>query len=281
MRSLPKPQVNALEIYDRISKAKQPPRRQRLKDARRVVAAAYHQYSQVAPEFTRLSAVQLADVEKAALHHAFEVDTQPMIELREALNSPIATVTCPFCSIGEPSALDHYLPKERYAQYAVYPLNLIPACAKCNSHKRTLVLIKGTSVRCFLHPYIDAVPAVPFLSVQVDVVPDAIDLRYRVEPVHGLTARQAMQLQEHFDVLELADRYRRNALQSLHSLVLPLRRWYGTSHDAAKVSEELRRGADDNAPYWGINHWKSALLRSLSESEAFCEGGFEAIAFIR
>jgi hypothetical protein len=41
-------------------------------------------------------------------------------------NTPLGR--CPFCGIGQASTLDHYLPKAKFPQLSVTPLNLVPSC---------------------------------------------------------------------------------------------------------------------------------------------------------
>jgi hypothetical protein len=60
---------------------------------------------------------------------------------------------CPMCGAPRPFSLDHVLPKEDYAEFAIFSRNLVPACI-CNSKrgKRTRNILTGARV---LHPYYD------------------------------------------------------------------------------------------------------------------------------
>ena len=60
---------------------------------------------------------------------------------------------CPFCGFGQVSTLDHYLPKTKYPQLSVLPLNLVPSCKDCNTGKSTAIATKAEEQS--LHPYFD------------------------------------------------------------------------------------------------------------------------------
>ncbi|WP_321947881.1 HNH endonuclease [Paraburkholderia sp. J10-1] len=60
---------------------------------------------------------------------------------------------CPMCGSMHSGTLDHVLPKDDYAAFAVFSLNLVPAC-ECNNKrgKTTVGAAPGARV---LHPYFD------------------------------------------------------------------------------------------------------------------------------
>lgn len=70
---------------------------------------------------------------------------------------------CPFCGFGEPSQLDHYLPRSVYRELAIYPNNLIPCCGPCNNAKRTVVPGLGPAHGPgLIHPYFQELPDIDF-----------------------------------------------------------------------------------------------------------------------
>src|SRR5215210_611572 len=78
------------------------------------------------------------------------------VQIRRRLASLRSTLlaaadTCPYCGFGEPTELDHYLPKSTYGELAIYPRNLVPSCGPCNNAKRTIV--PGGPDAGFLHTY--------------------------------------------------------------------------------------------------------------------------------
>lgn len=79
---------------------------------------------------------------------------------------------CPSCGGSRPGELDHHLPKKRYPEYAVLPMNLIACCGECN--KRKSQTVGAGPEEAYLHPYFDKVPPVAFMQVALDVQPHHI-----------------------------------------------------------------------------------------------------------
>lgn len=277
MRSIPLLDVEATDVFDEIAAAKHAQRRQRMRAARANVLAAYQGYEEAAPEVGELNEAPLTNPQKEVMRHAFTVETEPMKALRGDLLKRTSVARCPFCGISETSTLDHYLPKEQYPEFSVFPKNLVPSCAVCNTRKRDRVLDEGTSVRMFLHPCYDTIPEMEFLTVRARMVANALILSYRLTKPVGMTLRTFQHLQSHFNKLDLADRYRRMGLEHLGSQYPALRRAYGLAEEAHCVADRLIEGAQDFEEVSGPNYWLAKLYRALAGNEDFCDGGFEMV----
>lgn len=277
MRSIPLLAVDATDVFDEIAAAKHQPRRGRMQTARAEVLAAYQGYDDAAPEVGELDKAPLTDQQKEAMRHAYNVETEPMTTLRGELLKRIRVARCPFCGISESSTLDHYLPKEQYPEYSVFPSNLVPSCAVCNTRKRDRILDEGTNVRMFLHPCYDLIPNLEFLTVHTRMEADALILSYRLTRPAGMALRTFQHLRSHFKELNLADRYRRMGLEHLGGQYPALRRAYGLGEDAERVAEKLIEGAQDFEEVSGPNYWLAKLYRALASNIGFCDGGFDAV----
>lgn len=277
MRSIQLLAINAMDVFDQIAATKRQPRRGRMQAARQEVLAAYQGYEDVAPEVGGLEGALLTDPQKEAMRHAFTVETQPMTELRGDLLKRISVARCPFCGISESSTLDHYLPKEQYPEFSIFPKNLVPSCAVCNTRKRDRILDEGTNVRMFLHPCYDVIPDMAFLTVRARMEADALILSYHLTRPAGMPQHTFKHLRSHFNELNLADRYRRMGLEHLGGQYPALRRAYGAIEDAERVAEKLVEGANDFEEVSGPNHWLAKLYRALAGNDDFCDGGFEAV----
>lgn len=277
MRSIPLLAVDATDVFDEIAAAKHQLRRGRMRAARAEVLAAYQGYEDAAPEVGELDEAPLTDPQKEAMRHAFTVETQPMTALRGDLLKRISVARCPSCGISESSTLDHYLPKEQYPEFSVFPKNLVPSCAVCNTRKRDRILDEGTNVRMFLHPCYDAIPDTAFLAVRARIEADALILSYRLTQPVGMALQTFQHLRSHFNELDLADRYRRMGLEHLGGQYPALRRAYGSGEDARRVAKKLVEGAEDFEQASGRNYWLAKLYRALAANDDFCNGGFEAV----
>lgn len=94
---------------------------------------------------------------------------------------------CPMCGSLKPYSLDHILPKDDYAEYAIFSRNLVPAC-DCNSKRGATSADRFSMVRV-LHPYYDDCLFARLLSCNISPQPDFpmvdIDIAY-VDPGHPL-----------------------------------------------------------------------------------------------
>lgn len=277
MRSIPLLAVDATDVFDEIAAAKRQPRRGLMRAARAEVFDSYQEYEDAVPEVGGLNEAPLTNPQKEAMRHAYTVETAPMTALRGNLLERIRVARCPFCGISEASTLDHYLPKEQYPEFSIFPNNLVPSCAVCNTLKRDRILIEGTEVRMFLHPCYDAVPDLAFLAVRARMEADALILSYRLIRPVGMTDHTFQHLQSHFNMLDLADRYRRMGLEHLGGQYPALRRAYGVGEDALRVAAKLIEGAEDFEEMSGPNYWLAKLYRALASNEDFCDGGFKAV----
>ena len=277
MRSIPLLAVDATVVFDEIAAVKRLPRRRRMRAARAKVLAAYQGYEDAAPEVGELDEATLTDPQKEAMRHAFTVETEPMTVLRGNLLKRSSVARCPFCGINESSTLDHYLPKEQYPEFAVFPENLVPSCAVCNTRKRDRILDEGTNVRMFLHPCYDLIPDTVFLAVRARMEADALILSYHLTRPAGMALHTFLHLRSHFNELGLADRYRRMGLEHLGGQYPALRRAYGSGEDAERVAEKLIEGAKDFEVVSGSNYWLAKLYRALADNDDFCDGGFEVV----
>lgn len=277
MRSIPLLAVDATNLFDEIAAAKRQPRRSRMQAARAKVLAACQGYEDAVPEVGELDEAALTDPQKEAMRHAFTVETKPMTELRGNLLKRISVARCPFCGISESSTLDHYLPKEQYPEFSVFPKNLVPSCAFCNTRKRDRILDEGTKARMFLHPCYDVIPDTEFLTVRARMEADALILSYRLTRPAGMALRTFRHLRSHFNELDLADRYRRMGLEHLGGQYPALHRAYGSSENAERVAEKLIEGAVDFEEVSGPNYWLAKLYRALAGNDDFCDGGFEVV----
>jgi hypothetical protein len=116
-----------------------------------------------------------------------------------------------------------------------------------------------------------------FLSVIVVLSATGLGLTYRVEHIAGMSLAAYRQIESHFRLLELSDRYRLKSLITLRGQVLALRRRYGASGNAQKVKDSLIDEAESLADEFGVNHWGAVLYSALGANDGFCDGGFRVI----
>lgn len=273
MRNLPAPINNPVFIYDSIVREKKKLIPRRLKKIRADIHDAYRNYIAHSYTLEKLLPISILPLHVKALIHTYISETKSMRALRVDLLNPDLDdfAQCPYCGINEPKTLDHYIPKESYPEFSILPLNLIPICNQCNStYKGSKFLNKGK--RVFLHSYLDAFPDFDFLTCEV-CVGRKLEVIFKISPDPGNSEFSEL-LSEHFEHLNLNERFKYQSTIEIKLLRTSLGRVYRVNSDYSDVAEELHQEANDLKEVLGGNHWKVALYRGLASSEAYCDEGF-------
>lgn len=177
---------------------------------------------------------------------------------------------CPYCRFGHAETLDHFLSKSRYPSYAVLPINLVPACMRCNKGKAGGVL---TAAGELSHPYFERQQIehdvwLAAAIVQTNPVTAKFSL---VIPSHW-TDDLRRRVTNHFSEFDLAIRYAVEAASELVSVSAYLR-----ALPSPNVRlDHLRRVADEER---GIarNSWKAALYAALATSDWYSQTGYKLV----
>lgn len=267
-------------LFDEIASAKLSARSRHLRAVRGRVVEAYEGYLDCAPNFGELPALDFTAEQKEALLHAYEVATAPLTKVRAQLLQRVDAARCPFCSVSESSTLDHYVPKERRPQFAVFSRNLVPCCGSCNIRKRDQ-MAQGSAARLFLHPYYDAVPSAKFVKVDVVIREDALVLAYTLVRPAMMAEVMFEQMRSHFELLRLADRYRVMALNHLRGEYRTFARFFDIEKRGDRLARELSQRSADLAEGVGANNWLVVLYEALSEHSEFCDGGFVVLTRVQ
>ena len=175
---------------------------------------------------------------------------------------------CPFCLIGEPSTLEHYLPKDIFPEYSIFTKNLIPCCSKCNGLKGTKYSnIDGT--RRIINYYVDNINSISFLRVNLVIENDCgmpiieyyicVDSGDRLSPI----------IKGHFEQLDLLRRYNDRAMGLLSSItdIMILQLDRKSIDEALDDSIELLKyRVHSLINQYGKNYWKACLCKFLVEN---------------
>jgi hypothetical protein len=184
-----------------------------------------------------------------------------------------ASGTCPMCGQGKVFTLDHYLPKSRYAHFAVLPANLVPCCRDCNFAKREQ--FPSSADEQTFHPYFENLDTDRWLYCQVTVV-GGVSLDFYINPPAGWAASQGARAERHFQVFKLREAFATYAATELSTAKFRLQTLFA-SGGAALVKDDLTLEAVSSGQAH-LNSWKTAAYEALAQSDEFCDGGFENIA---
>lgn len=273
MRNLPVPKINNKQRLAEIVSNKNKLHKDRLVRIRSRVNNRYDDYDNHANVLENIPASEITGVCSDALIKCYTSKTKVMSAFRDELLYPELEDfdECPFCGIGEPTTLDHYLPKEEFPEFSVLSKNLIPICGVCNSNYKGRNWIENGN-RLFLHTYYDQLPDESLFEASVTVtnkvVIDFSTISVAAEPYFCSI------FNHHFNKLRLNKRYKRKASTEINRKRRSLELIYRRNNSAIDISNSLREEANGLEIDYSKNHWKTVLYRALSNSESFCDAGF-------
>lgn len=175
---------------------------------------------------------------------------------------------CPMCGSFHCGTLDHLLPKNGYAAFAVFSLNLVPAC-KCNSMRKE-TLTGGQPGERILHPYFDDCLTERLLAAQFEDLGPVPRVKLRLciddtHPEHAAIAFHVRSIVERTAITSyLRDRW--THLCRKPSLIVRSFRHNPPTYAALQdiLMEELEQ-LDDL--HQGKNNWNSIFIAGLLDQE--------------
>lgn len=206
-----------------------------------------------------------------ALHIAYNE-----IQLSGRLNSLrskllLAADRCPYCGISPVDELDHYLPKSVYKALSVYSRNLIPICHTCNNAKRTA--IETGTTNSFFHAYFEVFPDLPAFIAEVSFENDILIINYKVDRTHIIN-----DLGDKLDFQFHRTKLNARLLKETNNYIFDNKSAIELMFEMDNVNGVkklfLKQYVESKEKY-GVNYWKTSLLLSLSNCQAFCTGGFK------
>lgn len=175
--------------------------------------------------------------------------------------------TCQNCTINEVNSLDHVLPKEEFSEFVVNPLNLFPSCTYCNSLKGTAW--KDNNKRMFLNLYLDTLPSIQYLFVDIEVHGSDILLTYMVENKDDQIDEELFKIiSSHYKRLQLCKRFKNSSYSVVSELDLMIKN-YLTKLDLETIKEIIISQCQDEQNAFGFNYWKTILKLTLIYHDDF------------
>jgi hypothetical protein len=120
-------------------------------------------------------------------------------EFYDALIGGARFELCSYCQYGHADTLDHYVPQSKVGGLAIEPLNLVPACEKCN-HKLQDYVAMGRSDQMF-HPYFESVES-RWLYAEV-LEADPVAIKFFVDTDSALDQMTQDRVNNQFETLGL------------------------------------------------------------------------------
>lgn len=201
------------------------------------------------------------------LRACYKIKTKALQRLKGAIDSaqpPRRLKNCPMCGITRPTTYDHYMPAVIFPEYSVHPLNLVPCCSGCNSIKDDDWLC-GEGRRQYLHAYMDSLPDMVFLNVEIVERPPlrGVGASFSISKPRGMDESLWKLIEKHFERLKLIERYTKYCNDEIVD-ILASGKAYLEGGDT-NVRGFLKRTGRDYQAVWGKNHWVALLMLELSD----------------
>ena len=257
---------NAFSLYkDAVERKEDGDSKDRLVDAEATVQAYYEEFDQHFPDNT-LRSITARRVRKPLRDDLFDMygfDAAIVKRVKSWLkehNSVTIYGVCQHCGIVPFDTMDHILPHQQYAEYAVHARNLIPCCADCNRRKNE---------REILNLYVDVLPNVEYLFMDVNANGDTLDLTFRLDNSQGLVPKMIFgKITSHYSKLELFDRMKTIANTRVSGFLAQIKKTY-QRNGKQEVVNEILDDIEDLRRAYGYNYWVVAFQKGLVNSPVF------------
>ncbi len=187
-------------------------------------------------------------------------NTSPARPLYNALLASAPRGRCVYCFFTDASSLDHFAPKQRFAQLAIEPWNLVPSCHVCNNTWNSKE--KSSKTGASMHPY--AMPPIGrWLYATVSSEP-ALAVTFYAQPDHRFPSEIAESIIHNFERLQLGDRLAKHSSVEIAFLQAILRSFAGDLTGAASFVAETAAAEFEAHP----NNWRGALFEAASANVA-------------
>ncbi|SFC42066.1 hypothetical protein [Bacillus sp. UNCCL81] len=269
MIKLTPPNADALTLFDKIVENKNLDRRERLNNIRNIIVERYDTYNDnlhTLENITVATSFTTTDEEDLRSCYGENVEFKKQVAIIQNMQSIAMQAVCPYCGIGEPETLDHYLPKGLFPEYSVFPSNLVPCCDPCNRKKGEKWLENG--VRRIISFYNENIPTYKYLHVNLiferSVSIPTINYSLIFDEESNLTKTICM----HYRDLNLFERYEKQINDKVSGLYDEILEGATTlSIDEQKAN--LTRRINSLIKRFGINYWEAQLYEAAIESNFF------------
>lgn len=169
---------------------------------------------------------------------------------------------CPYCNHGEVSQVDHFLPQSLYDSFTIYPNNLVPICAVCNTTKDDYYGKDYSSN--LLHPYFDNLNNSQWLFAHlIENSRRKLIVEYTCNPDPNIfNDIDIARIINHFNTLKLNKRFKDISRSQSRQIKSNLTRIIHMNNKSAKRAY-IKREINKNIRIHGFNHWNVALYQAF------------------
>lgn len=171
---------------------------------------------------------------------------------------------CPFCGYPfSPNTLDHFLPKENWPEFSIFPNNLVPQCKDCAPTKGKKYFCETNQKAIFIHPiYNDLLSKVKFkISIEFNEESKIPTFSLIINVPEGLSQEDKSKLSSHFKELNIKQRVSSFCLREYNSWRIKLEK---NRFDIRIALEQRINEIQASERY---KDWKTSLYQAILDSD--------------
>lgn len=161
---------------------------------------------------------------------------------------------CPYCSINQPSTLDHYMPKSDYPALSMCRLNLVPMCPDCNRKK------KDYPYADFIHSYYQSFPKSQFLKAKACIQGTRIIINFYLDETAINDAALVTKLKSQIERIDLLDRMNKAATSFVDDLC-------SQCQCDSSFKCWLNKRYEAHVKTYGLNDWRPAAIAAMLDNK--------------
>ena len=127
-----------------------------------------------------------------------------------------------------------------------------------------------------MHPYFAKVPNDPILVVDVTVTDQGVTWIFSLQQNASIASDEFKLIANTFMVLGLADLFKDVSVGEIIDVISGFDDYY-SDNDPTAVRVFLQQLASGSRKSRGSNYWKTVILQTLADSDAFCAGAYRTL----
>lgn len=259
-------EIDDKSVLEEVIKRKHEPEKSKLKKYESYIKEDYDNYQKKSKKLEKINAdKRISEEAKEILIKTYDNNPKALQEAKTKIKSNLPQILkakCPYCMISAHSTFDHYLDKSDYPEFSLLSLNLIPACAECNSLKQSLKC-DSSGNRLFVNFIFDKLPSYPFLKYDIDIEGGEIVLKRIYLEFQDKKSINKI-IMNHFDKLDLINRLKDQFDVEMSTLV-------DECNENKSEKDEIEKLLKNKLYSWeknkGVNNWETCFLRAIVGNE--------------
>lgn len=170
---------------------------------------------------------------------------------------------CPYCGDPKkPDTLDHFIPKDDWPEFSIFPNNLVPQCRACAPIKGKKLFCNILNISKFIHPiYFDSLDKIRFeitISFNKDTLNIIFNIKYRL--VEQVDSAEIKRIKCHIEELHINSRIKKFGFQEYYFWKDKLLLEKFNIRDA--LNQRLKEVTSSNLS----RDWKTALYKGMLDN---------------